>query len=97
MKLIIGGHVDDERFENTELLPRVGCGICELRGEPIHVQAVTDENEIVSDEQLLEAMTDWSREHAETHSDQEHEDHEVIRKIDPSNVDPERVKRLLGH
>jgi len=96
MKLIIGGQVDDERFQNTELLARVGCGICELRGKPIHVQAVPEDNEIVSDEQLLELMAAWSREHSATHTDQEHEDHAAIRTIEPSNVDPERVKRLLG-
>lgn len=97
MRLIIGGHVDDPRFENPELLPRVGCGICELRGEPVHVQAVPDDNEIVSDEQLLELMAKWSIEHAATHSELDHEDHEKIRTTKPDLVDPERVKRLLGH
>lgn len=79
MRLIIGKDVDDPVFENTELLARVGCGICELRGEPIHVQAVPEANEVVSDEQLVKRMAEWASEHAARHTEAEHQEHERAR------------------
>jgi len=79
MKLIIiQGDVDDPRIE--PMLARVGCSICELRGKPITVQALPDDNEMVTNEQLLEAMAKWSHEHAATHSDGEHNDHEILQR-----------------
>lgn len=77
MKLVTGTHVDDPVFD--PFLPRVGCGICELRGEPINVQAQPADNEVVTPEQLLELMARWSRDHAATHTDEEHKEHEAAR------------------
>jgi hypothetical protein len=78
VKLITGSHVDDPVFD--PFLPRVGCGICELNEKPINVQAVPDDNQVVSDEQMLEAMAKWSREHAATHTEAEHQEHERRRR-----------------
>lgn len=96
MKLITGTHVDDPRFD--PFLAKVGCGICELRGNPINVQAVPDDNEIVSVEQLLELMASWSRDHAETHTAQEHDDHEHVRRRTAQDlpIDVDVGKRLLA-